>query len=276
MRRFSNDLARMSYVDSVRGSPIDEASDEMKNRPRRLSGNLDEKRMENLSQTRERRRSLDEKKLEEQRSRKMSVSSYITDGRVRRLSGLYAVDATEFRHRRRSESVDDRPSASEDDVSISHNLFAPLKFLTTKKDSGKSIICLTDSFKSSSPTFQPTTQYENTYRVDVDVPIDIHLIKNTIEHILRDRFQYLRYSADKSNIGHHVTKATDQMTAAVKSLKLKRYKVVSTVTAAQNTGQGLEQAGMCLWHDKKDTWVGATFQNSEMVVHGTVYLFYFE
>jgi len=228
---------------------------------------IDEK--PDAKKSRTRRLSLDERRLDEQRSRKMSVSSYITDGGFRRLSSLCTSDEVQadFRGRRRSECLS---LCTDLNMRVSNNLFAP----RAQKDTGSSTISMMNE-----PLIDvggPKIQYENSYRMDVGIYIDVPLIKHMISEILIDRFKDMKYSCDKSIMGGHVKKATNAILAAVKSLQLDRYKIVTTVTIAQNNGQGIRESSRCLWSSKSDTWTDASYMNSTMVAHGTVYMIYFE
>lgn len=256
MRRGSLEKSgKPDFLESIRGSPVNE-----------LFAEIDEKK------SRIRRLIVDETRLNEQRSRKMSVSSYITDGRIRRLSSLCASDAlqSDGRGRRRSECV----SMSTDlEMRASNNVFSPQR---AQRDTGNSIICMSEPSKDSHAHGVPKVLYENSYRMDVNSYIDLPLIKHVISQVLDDKFKGMKYSSIPSIMGTHVKKATNAIIAAVKRLQVNRYRIVSTVTIAQNKGQGIRQSSRCLWSGKNDTWTDASYTNSSMLVHGTVYMIYYE
>lgn len=53
-----------------------------------------------------------------------------------------------------------------------------------------------------------------------------------------------------------------------------RYRVVSVVSMAQKTGQGLRIVSRCLWDTESDRWVSVNHQNATLVVSVTVYAVY--
>lgn len=263
--------------DAIRGSPIDESSisKDEKQRVSRLS--MDE--MAKDSGQRIRRYSMDEKVLERERSRKMSVSSYITDGRVRRLSSMCSgsddKDLGDVRNRRRTETL----SLNLDIEKIIHSpsdaanssLFVPQQ---TQRESGSSIISMREPKRNTNEG--PNIQFENSYRMDVSEEIDQCFIKHLMYTILSDKFKNMTYSNESEVMGEHLKTATDSIKNVVKSLHLHRHKIVANVTIAQNNGQGLIVSSRCLSSQNNDIWIDATFRNPTMIVHGTVYLMYFE
>lgn len=228
-------------------------------------------------QRRVRRISMDEKTLEKERSRKMSVSSYITDGRVRRLSSLCNDDrniiSDEIRTRRKSdtgntnlgiEKILNSPS-----YTANSSLFIPQKL---PKQCGSSIISMIEPM----PDARTNQRTENTYRIDDCEYIDQRLVRHLIHTILKEQFEDKSYSKDSSLMGEHVKCATESIKNVMKSLHIRRYKIVANVIVAQNIGQGIIQSSRCLSNRKHDIWVEATFRNAPMIVQGTVYFMYYE
>jgi len=247
-----------------------------KQRVRRLSmgesdGNKDEKqRVRRLSMG-------DEKNLERERSRKMSVTTYLMDGRVKRLSSMCLddKDPIDSRTRRRANSLSTSTSIevliqSPSFSANKNSLFSPQR---AQQIHGSSMTIIGES-KHRSISQGP--QFENSYHMDMCEHIDQTLIKHLIYTILSNNFRDMIYSDIASSMGEHIKRASESIKNVVKSLQLRRYKIVATVIVAQNKEQGIIQSSRCLSSPQNDQWIDATFRNPTMIVNGTVYLMYFE
>lgn len=210
----------------------------------------------------------DDKALCEKRTRKMSVSTYITDGRgVRRLSTASPIEAIEM-HRKQKKS----------DVFL-HGVKSTTNSLFVCKPLSVKVESMIDlMYDQPQKKLLPKIPFENTFKIPekLSTIMNLNLIKEIIGNILFTRFKGRKYSQLEHAIGRHTKETSNEIITALKRLPLQRYKIVCVVSVVQTKGQGALNTSRCLMSQNLDTWTDATYQNSTLVVNGAVYLMCFE
>jgi len=116
--------------------------------------------------------------------------------------------------------------------------------------------------------------YENTFIMEPSGFVNLPPIKEMITRVLEEKLKGSHYNPH--TMGYTIKKITDSLKEEVGKLNLGRYKVVCTAAIYQNLGQGVHQYSRCLWFDKFDNWIDASFENGSLIGQGSVYLMYYE
>ena len=119
-------------------------------------------------------------------------------------------------------------------------------------------------------------EYLPTYRLS---PVDGTLFNTTevqeaVQHVLDKKLAGTIY--DPTTSRELVCDLANEIRDLVKTLNLRRYKVVVYVQLGSKNGQHVLMASRCVWAEKTDNFASASFQNSHLFAIATVYGLYQE
>ena len=119
-------------------------------------------------------------------------------------------------------------------------------------------------------------EYLPTYRLH---PVDGTLfnatqVQEVVQQVLDKKLTGIMYDPTASR--ELVCDLANEIRDMVKTLNLKRYKVVVYVQLGSKNGQHVLMASRCVWAEKTDNFASASFQNSHLFAIATVYGLYQE
>jgi len=129
---------------------------------------------------------------------------------------------------------------------------------------------------SNSEPQKPKIRYENTYKTAPDhgktfCPRKVNeLVNEILERELRGETYVAPYA------GRTACNISNIIKNEIKQLNIPRHKFVCQVILSETKGQDIEAASKCLWDEKTDNFVCASYTNGTMAAVATVHAVYFE
>lgn len=121
---------------------------------------------------------------------------------------------------------------------------------------------------------QIEVKYENTYKMYPDCRVHSGTIKQIISDVIKENIREKEYTpalmASKSIL------LSDIIKEKVKSLSLKRFKIVSSVIIGEKRDQSMMVSSRCLWDQRFDNFITVTIQKDNLYIIGTVFVVYAE
>ena len=122
---------------------------------------------------------------------------------------------------------------------------------------------------------KPSANYENNYRLEPDSKFKASDIEHLVEEILVKHLKDVMYNPARC-------KRLSQELAAlimerIKSLQLKRYKLVAVVSIGSiKERPGMQFGSRCLWNQETDTFASVKFTNGSLFAVAMIYGLYYE
>ena len=124
--------------------------------------------------------------------------------------------------------------------------------------------------------FKPKIEYLPTYRLKPcnGTVFNAIQVQEVAQEVLDKNLTGVTYEAIKSR--ELACDLANEIRDRVKTLNLKRYRVVVYVQIGSKNGQHVFVASRCVWAEKTDNFASASFQNSHLFAIATVFGLYLE
>ena len=117
--------------------------------------------------------------------------------------------------------------------------------------------------------------YENTYRMEPDVPISVAQIERITESILAETLAHVQY--DPNTCKDLSQDIAARIMDRIKTMPFKRYKLVAIVSIGSMKDRcGLQFGSRCLWNQATDTFASVKFSNGSLFAVAMIYGLYYE
>ncbi|XP_072172453.1 uncharacterized protein [Diadema setosum] len=141
---------------------------------------------------------------------------------------------------------------------------------------GVSFISYTDRPRRRSPTAQHQPRVENSYQLEPRERFSIYTnsIHDIIRSLVDSRLESMKYDAIRCS--KEAEELSDLIKDRVKTLGIRRYKLITLVHIGKLFGQGMQIGSRNSWDPQRDSFVSYRFQNSSLFCVVTVYGVYYE
>lgn len=125
--------------------------------------------------------------------------------------------------------------------------------------------------ENSSAKERANVKYENTYRLEPDQAFPVGKVREIATDILESHLKGLPY--DKDECTKLSKTLTDTIKHEVKGLGNPRYKIVVVVAIGQvmDSVPSICFTSRCIWNDKHDNFIEATYKNKKLYAVALVY-----
>ena len=120
-----------------------------------------------------------------------------------------------------------------------------------------------------------TQPHENTFKTQPDALFNACEVERLTETVLVERLRDVQY--DPATCKELSQEMAAKIMDKVKSIKIKRYKLVAVVSIGSvNERPGMQFGSRCLWNQSTDSFASVKFTNGSLFAVAMVYGLYFE